>query len=152
MAIVGPGFGINKRTKQAVVALGPELVTNGADPITTTTGWTASTAGLTTGNGELRIAGSGGGLGRADQSIVTEAGATYQLELTASGTAGNRGVRLGTSAGGTQILLQNNLGGVHTRTFVAPGTTTWLSLLDLDSTAGAGNYAAFKNISIRKVL
>lgn len=149
----GFGFGLSRslRLPGMSIPMGPELVVNGADPITTTTGWTASTSVLTNGNGELRVSGTATGLGRADQSIAVEIGGTYQLSVAYTGGGSNRGVRVGTAAGGSQLVAASNVVSGYSTTFVATAATIWLGLLDLDPTTGGSNYAAFKGVSLRLI-
>lgn len=147
--VASGGLPINLRNADGTkyASLGPELIVNGAEPYQNTTGWTTSTATLSIVNGKLRVAGSSSGQGRASQSIVTEAGATYRLEAARpSNLAGSR-IRVGTTVGGFDTANITPTGEVAT-TFVAGGTSTSISLVD----ASASVPIDFGRISVRKVL
>jgi hypothetical protein len=147
--VASGGLPVNLRNRDGTKyqRLGPELIVNGAEPYTGTSGWTTSTATLSVVNGKLRVAGSSSGQGRASQSIVTENGATYRLEAARpSNLAGSR-FRVGTTVGGFDLKNVTPTGEVLT-TFVAAGTSTSISLVD----ASASVPIDFGRISVRKVL
>jgi hypothetical protein len=136
------------RQGQGGMVYGPELITNGTFD-TVTTGWTASTSTLGIVSGKMRVTGTSSGAGRADQSITCVSGAWYEINFDVSGTSTGKALRVGTSAGGTQIL---NTGALSTATgyiyrFQATQTTIHIGLIDGDATGS--NYSEWDNVSVR---
>lgn len=131
--------------------LGPELVTN-PGPYANTTGWTASTATLAAASSRLRVTGTSSGAGRADQQITCIPQVFYEARIEiGTSTSTNTQFRIGTAAGGTQILSMVNLAaGVHIRRFRATQAAMHLALVDGDSTGS--NYAEYVSVSVKRVL
>lgn len=148
MPIVGVGVGPGRKAKPIDTELGPELIVNGALPYTVTTGWTTSTAALSVVGGKLRLAGSSSGQGRASQSVVTEAGATYRLSIDAPSQLATSRVRVGTTVGGFDIVNVTPLSGDTIQDIVVPGTSVSISLVDAD----VSNPIDFGGVSFRKVM
>lgn len=126
---------------------GPELISNGTFD-TNTTGWTASGATLTVVSGAMRVTNSAGASGYGYQAVTTVIGATYQIAGTlTNGTSGAR-LRVGTTAGGSEILLLS--ASTPGTTFVATATTTYISCRNASATSGQAS--DYDNISLKKVL
>jgi hypothetical protein len=144
---LGIGIGIGFGRKPLVEVLGPELIPNGAEPYVNTTGWTASTSVLSIVSSKLRVAGSSGGQGRADSASITIVqGATYRFTAGIPSQLATSRLRLGTSAGGTQIA-NITPAGATSFDFVAPGTAVFVSLVDADVT----NPVDFAFVSLKRV-
>lgn len=132
--------------------LGPELVAN-PGPFSATTSWVASTATLAAASNELRVTGTSSGAGRADQQITCIPNVFYELTLVTgiSSAVSGRQFRIGTAAGGTQILSLTGLvnSTTYVRRFRATQAAIHLSCVDGDSTGS--NYVAFTKVSVKRV-
>ena len=132
---------------------GTELITNGDFSTALGDEWSDES----TGTGSISLNASGyidlisqgsGNRAIADQSFSTVIGKTYTLSLDVIATDGNSSVYLGASAGANDITsgALNLLSlGVHSFTFVATTTTTFIRLWG--STESSTN--SFDNISVR---
>lgn len=118
------------RSLASQLAQATELVSNPGGPFTATTGWTANGATLSVDSGNLRITSTGAGfIGQASATMTTVVGKTYAVRFTSLGGTGGIGtLRIGTSAGGTQIGTFAPGTGTWTYYFVATATTTYLTL------------------------
>ena len=109
------------------------------------TSWTdVSGAGCTaaytsTGNGRLRLTGTGSLNGAANQALTTVQGRTYKVLVRILGSAVV--VRVGTSNGGTELytgtlaLTTAGNGNTYDFQFTATGTTTYLGFYNSSATA-----------------
>lgn len=129
---------------------GAELVTNGTFA-TDATGWTAlNGAGLGVASGELTVTNSGATAGGATQAITTVVGKTYVARMDARvGTATPVNLKIGTTSGGAELGSVSTTSGTNAPlmlTFVATGTTTYISCINDADSGGTGIY---DNISCR---
>lgn len=132
---------------------GPELILNGS-AFTDTSNWTSGAgATLAAVTGELKVTndGTGSSQGYAYQSFPTVIGRTYQMGADNT-SAGQTKVRVGTSAGSSADLVTSNILGGTTvsEPFVASATTTFISLMNNTTAAGANR--TWDNITVREVL
>lgn len=125
--------------------VGPELITNG--DFASGTGWTLNQPGTSTATisgGLLNLTGDGTNAASADQSFLTEVGASYTLVLY-SGTA-STDVKIGTTQDGIQIaFVATTLNAWNVFSFVATTTTTWIRFARVTA-----SLATVDNVSIRK--
>lgn len=134
---------------------GPELVTNGTFD-TDTSVWTPSgdSVTLSASGGELEIAGNGGFNDLARQTISTEIGETYYVELMArKGTSAELRLRVFEGSSPFSILLTLSATSAttdtYTGTFDATQTTTRLEMYQWSGSAGS---VFCDSISLKKVL
>ena len=131
---------------------GTELVTNGTFDVDTS-GWTAvNGATLSVSSGVLRVTNTGTPGAGARQALTTVVGETYTLVLdfVAQANTGSTFFRLGTTAGGTEVV-EVNMGdavGTYTHTFVASTTTTYFEVTD-SSLALTNETFDIDNVSLR---
>jgi hypothetical protein len=131
-------------------SLGPELVTNGTFD-SDLTGW----SDISTGTGTA-VFDDGTALlttvdtfnrGILTQAVTTIAGSVYQCSIELTQDNGNTYSRIGTTPNGSEIYtFPNPPVGVQTITFVATGTTTYITL---NVSSGSIN---FDNISVREIV
>lgn len=127
-----------------------ELVTNGTFD-SDITGWTlsASTPPTWDAGGYMQLNSNGSTFSDADQSFTTVAGGVYVLSVELVANASSTSVYVGTSQGSSNLLSETfSTLGVHTYTFTATGTTTWLRFRD---GSGAANQQ-IDNVSVYQVL
>jgi hypothetical protein len=135
---------------------GVNLISNGTFD-SATTDWTlgnsatlASVAGGESGNA-LQVTNGGVTLGYGYQAITTVAGATYQVRFWHKNGTTTGYVNVGTTEAGSQLALTGEIsdatGSVRTLTFVAEGTTTYISVF-AKATTGT---TLFDGITVKKV-
>lgn len=130
---------------------GTELVTNGTFD-TNTTGWLlAGGIGTSTSeNGWLRV--TNVGEATVYYSFTTQIGARYKLNITrgAVNIPGSPQLRVGNAPAATQLLSTGiSVPGSYVYEFTATATTTYISLNNNNSTAGA--WCEWDNISVQKL-
>lgn len=146
------------------LVLGPELVTNGGFD-TNLNGWTLSGTNLPTWSASgIVLTSDGSFFSRARQSFTTIVGLTYRLTFDVVTPAGSLNVKIGTSAGASNVLASGNLtsSGARSYVFFAQSTTTHIELengsvaspvLDnISIKALPGNHATAPNDASRPVL
>lgn len=137
------------KSLRGLAALGPELITNG-DFSNGTTGWAAqSGVSIAAVNDALVVTAVTGPAG-AGQSISTVSGRLYQAIYTAIPGTTPCTFRVGTSAGGADIVNAASQSGTVTRYFTALGATTWITLR-LNSGSAVGTFNSWDNVSVREV-
>jgi len=132
----GSGLGAAFYTIQFATKLyrGDDLITNGTFT-SDITGWTdnsgsgSSVAWSASYGGSMEMDGSAA-YANADQAITTAVGAEYIVKVTVKSFAGaNLSIQVGTTLGGTDLLDELiNSAAVHSFTFIATGTTTYIRL------------------------
>lgn len=138
----------------ALATYGPELITNGGFS-DGTTGWSGNAnSTLSVVSGALRVTAVANGIAYASQGITTVPGRGYFITMNyvTDAVTGNAFLYARTSAGSGDIA-NYNIGstlGAHSLYFVATGTTTFISVSS-SSSALAGEYLDFDNISVREV-
>lgn len=120
--------------------LGPELVPNGSG--STTAGWTPINSTLSSVSDSLRVTITAP-YGRAYTEVPVEIGTVYVF--SAEIVSGIAVVRVGRTIGGAEYLSTST---TTSTTFTAAGSTTLYVTLIVNREA-AGQYAEFRNISIR---
>jgi len=135
------------------VSYGSELVTNGTFD-TDTSGWTDGSTGtgsISWASGEISISrgATSSDVGRADQSISTEAGKVYFISFAKTSGTGAISLFVGTSQGGSQIssAVVASDDGIYTLSFVAQSDTTWIALRSSTNNATA----TIDNVSLTEV-
>jgi len=126
--------------------VGAELVTNGNG--STTTGWTAQNATLSSVGGSLRVA-DNGAYSKAYQALTTVVGKTYVFAVNITAISGNNAViAIGNNTPSTGAwnddYASHSTTGVKTITYTAESTTTYIEL-GSESTY----YVDYDNISVR---
>lgn len=138
-------------TDQTSLVASGEIVTNGTFDADAS-GWTGSNATLSSVTGELQVLVTAAGLAYAYQAIATTPGRTYtaQVDFTNDAVAGNSFLYVGTTAGAGNLANVNMASalGHYKTTFVATGTTTYLSV-STSSSALAGDSFRVDNISVQ---
>ena len=138
------------QTMAAKLASQPELVTNGTFD-TDTSGWTSqNNATLAVVGGQLTVTGDGTSNPTAYQAITTVANEWYEVVgYHDHNGVFNTGIRIGTTAGGSEIA--DNLmtaDGTYRFLFKATGTTTYVSLRNFTT---ATNTAVYDNVSVKEI-
>tara|TARA_R110000782_G_scaffold115366_1_gene205435 strand:- start:76 stop:1125 length:1050 start_codon:yes stop_codon:yes gene_type:complete len=131
--------------------VGSNEVVNG-DLSNGTASWLAlASAALSAANGALRITNVGANFGKAYQEIATIVGGTYELKFAGlGGTSSTSHVRVGTTAGGVQLLANTSyLPASNTYIFTALTTTSYLAFVN-DGTDE--NYNEVGAISSKRIL
>jgi hypothetical protein len=136
-------------TAETITASG-ELVTNGTFT-TDTTGWTVGASATIAATGaELNITNTGATFGNASQGFTTVIGKTYIASCNARiGTASLVNLSVGTALGNSAIGNASTNSGTNVTlqvTFVAIATTTYVSAVNNNTSAGTGIY---DNISVK---
>jgi hypothetical protein len=140
------------------VVIGPELVTNGLDPVTIA-GWSAFYVGgsqddskLTAEGGVFNVDASSGNV-IAEQGVATSIGKTYRFEVdvTAIGAGNRYWIQKSDVAltNGTTLLGPFSSAGSHTVVFVASATTTYVQIHfdNLGAETGSFNDVSLKEIN-----
>ena len=138
--------------KQAAFIAGQaDRIANGGNGFSGTSGWEpTSNASLSEENGALRITNSSA-YGEARATIATQVGVPFRLRISLrASTVAQPRVYIGTSLGGTQLLIVNPFPvGVREYIIVPTTTTTYLALRNQDATVGA--YTEWDQFSIKDV-
>lgn len=138
----------------ALGSLGAELVTNGTFD-SDTTGWTASNSTISAPSGRLRVTETGAAAaGYARQSFAVVSGSWYRVTVDITTMAASKAqVWVGSSYGGAQWLLVDNITTARTLTayFRATTTTAFFELVMSCSLGGTSEYVEFDNVSVRHV-
>lgn len=131
------------------LVLGTERVTNGTFDVNTS-GWTAAGGTLSVGAEGLIITSTGAGYNaRAMQAITTVVGTTYKVSYQI-GSLYATGMRVGTSAGASDIYTTSGQTANSTFVFYFRATTTTTHLSMLGQITG-GLLASVDNISVKEV-
>jgi hypothetical protein len=134
----------------ALRPFGASLVTNGTFD-TDTTDWSPlSSASLSVASGALRITNVGANFGKAYQAITVEANKAYVLTFDKiGGTSTDAKVRVGSTAGGTNILGNTTVlsNGSYSFSFVPTVTTVYVAFVN---DGVDGNYNDFDNVVVRE--
>ena len=139
--------------KSKGLGLGAELVTNGSE-FSTTTGWTQADANsvFTAVSGRLRLTSPNAAVALGYQVLTTVIGKTYNVSVTAYAGTGTCRVLVGIT-GGNGSLFSETASSVASRQvnifFTATTATSYLQFTQ--STATAGLYTEFDNISVREL-
>jgi predicted phage tail protein len=149
LAKFAPGSHLNKWDALEASKWFSEPVPNG-DILTltdgsTTAGWTASNATLSSTGGRLRVTQTAG-FGRATKVLATVPGTTYRISKTSFAGTANPYVIVGTVAGGSDLYDDGGAAGTSSDTFVATGTSTYLAMYV--NSATVGHYAEFDNVTL----
>lgn len=133
---------------------GPQIVTNGYFP-SDVSGWDDynGDGGVTwQATKRMRVETlTGQSNSRATQELTTEAGATYYIDVSCYNGTGFIQIKVGTASGGNAILTESVYATEeYSGEFVAPGTSTWVTVQNNNSTLNS--YVEADNVLIRKVL
>lgn len=135
--------------KSKGLVLGAELVSNGSE-FADSAGWTAAGGVISVAAGTLSITSSGSGFAaRAQyQAVTTVSGRTYRV--LASNIAGSMVVRVGTTAGGTDLLVSSTqaAGTNYSAVFTATSTTSYFSAV---GSSVNGIVLTIDNISVKEL-
>ena len=137
--------------KSQGLVLGPELVVNG-DFSNGTTGWTPSSAVIVAISAELIVTNVGAAFGTATQAVTTIVGKWYCINASVRiGTASSVNVvarTTPTSGNIASVTSSSAATTVVTLYFTATSTTTYIALVNGNTSGGIGYY---DNISVREL-
>jgi hypothetical protein len=133
--------------------LGREEVVNG-DFSDNTTGWSPNDSTLSVTDNVLEIKADGtGGFGLAQQTITTNSGSSYSLEIKLKKGTHNADVRVGSSSGGSQLLVGTAVSSTEfvtqKYTFTAVSSSSYIMLRAMNSTINSTAY--FENLSVKEL-